>query len=237
MHSQVYILGGGLSKSANSDLNGETVRHLQRTWACFRRLYHRTDFFDRPGACLRLKLQLLIAERGSLDSPTGASRGTRTRPITTSYASLPLFVPLIPRLAAKEARWSQLSYADKLAKTACESTEATVRRRCSRVSSHVGEEHLPKKTTFGELVGGKTYPGRQEKEWVECLKNNLQEHGIKFEGWREKAQKADRHCSEFSCGDGITGIRAAVPYTYVEGTTRAVNTKALWRGGSCQPSG
>ena len=60
-----------------------------------------------------------------------------------------------------------LSYADALAKTASDSIEAIVRKR--RISfagfvARMGEDHLPQRVMFGELVGGKGYSGGQEKD-------------------------------------------------------------------------
>ena len=59
------------------------------------------------------------------------------------------------------------SYADSLAKTASESIEATVRKRRILLAGFVarmGEERLPQRVVFEELVGGKGHSGGQEKE-------------------------------------------------------------------------
>ena len=51
-----------------------------------------------------------------------------------------------------------LLYADALAKTASESIEAIVRKRrilFARFVARMGEERLPQRVMFGELVGGK----------------------------------------------------------------------------------
>ena len=70
-------------------------------------------------------------------------------------------------------RGDRLSYADALAKTASESIEAIVRRRRILFADFVarmGEERLPQRVMFGELVGGKGYSGGQEKDWMARLK-------------------------------------------------------------------
>ena len=45
---------------------------------------------------------------------------------------------------------------------------------------------------FGEMLGGKGYSGGQELDWMKDLEEVLKAFGIKFEGWREAAQKIGR---------------------------------------------
>ena len=88
-----------------------------------------------------------------------------------------------------------LSYADALAKTDSESIEAIVRKRRILFAGFVarmGEERLPQRVMFGELVGGKGYSGGQEKDWMAHMKEDMSVFGTKFEGWRKAAQKAGR---------------------------------------------
>ena len=85
--------------------------------------------------------------------------------------------------------------ADALDKTASESIEAIVRKRRILFAGFVareGEERLPQRVMFGELVGGKGYSGGQEKDWMDHLKEDMSVFGMKFEGWRKAAQKAGR---------------------------------------------
>ena len=56
----------------------------------------------------------------------------------------------------------------------------------------MGEERLPQRVMFGELVGGKGYSGGQEKDWMAHLKAHMLVFGMKFEGWRKAVQKAGR---------------------------------------------
>ena len=80
-----------------------------------------------------------------------------------------------------------LSYADALVKTASENIEAIVRKRRILFAGFVarmGEERLPQRVMFGELVGGKGYSGGQEKNWLVHLKEDMSVFGMKFEGWR-----------------------------------------------------
>ena len=56
----------------------------------------------------------------------------------------------------------------------------------------MGEERLSQRVMFGELVGGKGYSGRQEKDWLAHLKEDMSVFGLIFEEWRKAAQKAGR---------------------------------------------
>ena len=88
-----------------------------------------------------------------------------------------------------------LPYADALAKTASESIEAIVRKRrilCAGLEARMREERLPQRVMFGALFGNMGYPGRHEKNWMAHLKEDMSAFGIKFEGWRNAAQKAGR---------------------------------------------
>ena len=52
----------------------------------------------------------------------------------------------------------------------------------------MGEERLPQRVMFGELLGGNGYSGGQEKDWMAHLKEDMSVFGMKFEGWRKAAQ-------------------------------------------------
>ena len=58
--------------------------------------------------------------------------------------------------------------------------------------ARVGEERLPRRVMFGELVGDKGYSGGQEKDWLVHLKDDMSVIIMKFEGWQKAAQKAGR---------------------------------------------
>ena len=45
---------------------------------------------------------------------------------------------------------------------------------------------------FGEMLGGKGYAGGQEWDWMKDLEEDLKAFGIKFEAWREAAQRVGR---------------------------------------------
>ena len=83
-----------------------------------------------------------------------------------------------------------LSYADAIAKTASESIEAIVRKRRILFAGFVacmGEERLPQRVIFGELVGGKGYSGGQEKNLTAHLNEDMSVFGMKFKRWRKAA--------------------------------------------------
>ena len=76
-----------------------------------------------------------------------------------------------------------LSYADALLRTNSESVETTVRRRrilFAGFVEHMGEERLPRRVIFGEMLGGKDYSGGQEWHWIEELGEDLKAFGIRF---------------------------------------------------------
>ena len=56
----------------------------------------------------------------------------------------------------------------------------------------MGEERLPQRVMYEELVGGKRYLGGQEKHWMAHLREDTSIFGTKFEEWRKASQKAGR---------------------------------------------
>ena len=57
--------------------------------------------------------------------------------------------------------------------------------------ARTGEERLPQRVMFRELVGGKGDSGGQEKDWMAHLKEHMSVFGMKFEEWRKAAQGPD----------------------------------------------
>ena len=55
-------------------------------------------------------------------------------------------------------------------------------------TARIGEERLPRRVMFGEMLGGTGYSGGQEWDWMKDLEEDLRAFGIKFEEWREAAQ-------------------------------------------------
>ena len=85
-----------------------------------------------------------------------------------------------------------LSYADALAETTSENIEVIVRKQrilFAGLVARIGEERLPQRVMFGELVEGKGYPGGQEKDMM-AHRKDMSVFGKKIIGWRKAAQKA-----------------------------------------------
>ena len=74
-----------------------------------------------------------------------------------------------------------------------ESVETTVRRQGILFEGFVarmGEKRLPRTVIFGEMLGDERYSGVQEWDWMKDQEDH--EACLKFEGWREAAQKVSR---------------------------------------------
>ncbi|CAN0468872.1 unnamed protein product [Laminaria digitata] len=56
----------------------------------------------------------------------------------------------------------------------------------------MGEERLPRRVVFGEMLGGKGYSEGQEWNRLRDLEEDLKEFDIKSEGWREPVQIVGR---------------------------------------------
>ena len=132
-----------------------------------------------------------------------------------------------------------LSFADELAKTASESIEAVVRKRRILFAGFVarmGEERLPQRVTFGDLVGGKSFSGRQEeKDLMVHPKEEMLASGMKFEGWQKAAQKAGRWFRRVEKGArklyDAKRRRAAERYAIAAAAPSTVNTSKRSGGG------
>ena len=169
-------LGGAIT--ADKELSIEITRRLQRAWACFQR--YKMEIYDRPGVRLRLKVRLLKAEvietllYGCMTWSPNKPGYDRLRRVHHS-----MLLQCIGRRKRKRDGHT-LSYADALAKAASESIEAKVRQRRILFAGFVarmGEEHLPQRVMFGELVGGEGYSGGQEKDWLVHLKEDMSVFG------------------------------------------------------------
>ena len=134
------------------------------------------EIYDRPGVRLGLKVRLLKAEVVET-LLYGCMTWSPNKP---EYERLPrVHHSMLLRCLGWRKRKRDdhtLSYADALAKTASESIEAIVRKRRILFAGFVarmGEERLPQRVMFGELVGGKGYSGRQEKDWLAHLREDM----------------------------------------------------------------
>ena len=116
--------------------------------------------FDRPGVRLRLKVRLLKAEvvetllYGCMTWSSNKRDYDRLRRVHHSM--------LLRCIGWRKRKPDDhtLSYADALAEEASESIEAIVRKRrvfFAGVVARMGEERLPQRVVFGELVRGNGY--------------------------------------------------------------------------------
>ena len=75
-----------------------------------------------------------------------------------------------------------LSYKDALHRTQCESIETTVRTMrllWAGALLRMGDHRLPKRVMSGELENaGKRGPGGKEKEWTDCVADDLRLFGV-----------------------------------------------------------
>ena len=51
----------------------------------------------------------------------------------------------------------------------------------------MGEERLPQRVMFGELVVDEDYSGGKKKGWPARLNDDMSVFGMKFEGWPKVA--------------------------------------------------
>ena len=161
----VYL---GRAITADRDLSIEIKRRLQRAWACFQR--YKMEIYDRPGVRLWLKVRLLKAEvvetllYGCMTWSLKKPDYDRIRRVHRSM--------LLRCFGWRKRKRDDhtLSYADALAQTDSESDEAIVRKRRILFAGFVarmGEERLPQRVMFGELVGGKAAQGGNRKiGWI-----------------------------------------------------------------------
>ena len=134
------------------------------------------EIHDRPGVRLRLKVRLLKAEvvetllYGCMTWSPKKPDYDRLRQVHRSM--------LLRCLGWRKRKRDDhtLSYPDALAKTASDSIDAIVRKRRILLAGFVarmGEERLPQRVMFGELVGCKGYSGAQEKDRMAHLKEDM----------------------------------------------------------------
>ena len=141
------------------------------------------EIYDRPGVRLRMKVPLLKSEvvetllYGCMTWSPNKPDYDRLRRVHHSM--------LLRCLGWRKRKRDHhtLSYADALAQADSESIKAIVRKRrilFAGFTAHMGEERLPQRVMFGELVGGKGYSGGQEKDWMAHLKEDMSVFGMIF---------------------------------------------------------
>ena len=125
----------------------------------------------------------------------GVSLGVRARLITTGYGRSTTRYSSDASAGGSENAKSTSYPIPTLVRTDAESVETTVRRRkilFSGFVSHMREERLPRKVMVREMLGGKSYSGRREWDWMKDVEEDLKVFGIKLGGLRDAARKVGR---------------------------------------------
>ena len=94
-------------------------------------------------------------------------------------------------------------------KTESERIEATMSKRRIVIAGgsvvRIEDARLPKRVTFGELVGGVSCVGRQEKESTGCLLEALRAFDINADQWTTATQDEGEWCK--TAGKGTEHFR------------------------------
>ena len=169
---------GGLVNEGG-ELTQEINHRSRAAWACIRRLSR--ELFDQPRAPWKLKVPLLRAETMEAllyGCMAWAPRQDHYRLLRRTHHRLLLRVIGYRR---ERGTYRQLSYAQALKKTGCQSVEATVRQRRLLFAGAMARQlagRLPKQLTDGKLVGGEEpRKERPEPNWLDCLKDDFQAFG------------------------------------------------------------
>ena len=156
-------LGGAIT--ADRDVTFQMTQRLQMAWASFQ--WYKIGTYDRPGVRLQLKVRLLKAEVVET-LRYGCTTWSPNKPDNDRLRRVHYSMLLRCLGWSKRKRDDHtLSHADALAKTTSKSIEAIVPKQRILFAGFVarmGEERLPQRVMFRELVGGKGYAGGQEKD-------------------------------------------------------------------------
>ena len=162
-------LGGLVTEEG--DLTQEINRRIRAAWACLRR--YGNELFDRPKAPWGLKVRMLKAEAMEAllyGCMTWSPRQDHYRILRRTHHRLLRRVIGYKRV---HGSFRQLSYAETLKKTKCQSVEATIRKRRLLFAGAIArqpEGRLPKRLMFGKISGGEdARAGRPEQDWLRCL--------------------------------------------------------------------
>ena len=175
--AQFRYLGGVVNR--DGELPQEINHRSRAAWACIRRFSR--ERFDRPRAPWRLNVQLLRAEAMEAllyRCMTCPPRRDHYRLLRRTHHRLLLRVIGYRR---ERGTSRQLSYAQALKKTGCQSLETTIRQRRLLFAGAMARQpagRLPKRLMDGKLVGGEDPgKGRPEQNLMDCLKDDFQAFG------------------------------------------------------------
>ena len=152
-----------------------------RDWMGFK--CYKRELYDRPKASLLPLKARTVRSQVVKALLYGCATWT---PLKGHYAKLRTthhrMLLRIPGAWCKSLNKRILSYKDALPRTRCESIETTVHTRrllWARALLHMGDHSLPKRAMSGELENaGKRGPRGKEKEWTDCVADDLRLFGI-----------------------------------------------------------
>ena len=156
--AQFRYLGGLVNE--DGELTQEINHRSRAAWACIKRFSR--ELFDRPRAPWRLKVRLLRAE-AIYGCMTWAPRRDHYRLLRRTHHRLLLRVIGYRR---ERGTYRQLSYAQALKKTGCQSVETTIRQRRLLFAGAMTRQpagRLPKRLMDGKIVGRED-PGKGRPE-------------------------------------------------------------------------
>ena len=175
--AQFRYLGGLVNE--DGELTQEINHRSRAAWACIRGFSR--ELFDRPRAPWRLKVRLLRAEAMEAllyGCMARAPSRDHYQILRRTHDQLLLRVIGYRR---ERGTYRQLSYAQALKKTGCQSVEATIRQRRLLFAGAMARQpagRLPERLVDGKLVGGgDPGKGRPEQNWMNCLKDDFQAFG------------------------------------------------------------
>ena len=172
-------MGGTVDETPN--LSVEIDRRIRAGWMGFKR--YKRELYDRPKASL-LPLKARMVRFEVVEALL--YRCATWTPLMGHYAKLPTthHRMLLRILGAwcKSPNKRILLYKDALQRTECESIETTVRTRrllWAGALLRMGDNRLPKRVMSGEPENAeKRGPRGKEKEWTDCVADDLQLFGI-----------------------------------------------------------
>ena len=163
------------------NLSDEIDRRIRAGWMGLKR--YKRELYDCPkGSLLPLKTRMVRSE-----VVEALLYGCATwTPLKGHYAKLCTthdgMLLRIPGAWCKSPNKRTLSYKDAFQRTECESIEATVRTRrllWAGALLRMGDHRLPKRVMSGKLENAeKCGPGGKEKEWTDCVADDLRLFGI-----------------------------------------------------------
>ena len=177
--TSLTYLGGTVNKTSN--LSDEIDRRIRAGWMGFKR--YKRELYDRPKpSLLPLKARVVrseVVEALLYGCATWTPlKGHYAKLLTTHHRMLLQILGVWCKSPNKRI----LSYKDALQRTECESIETTVRTRrllWAGALLRMGDNRFLKRVMSGELESaGKRGPGGKEKEWTDCVADDLRLFGI-----------------------------------------------------------